>query len=555
MSLLERFFSEQHLEAIAAMLFHSVWQGAVMASVAGAILLITKRSAATLRYNLLLTLLLLFAMGAVCTYWSYLPGDEPSLSAAPEVTVLSIDDSNGESPMQGIMHWLHAHASFIVFIWLLVMIFRLAFIMTGYFRVQRLAEKHLVLPSREWQRRWRQLTEEMRIAVPVRLMESLVAKVPMVIGHFRPLVLVPAGMLMSLPPQEAEAILLHELAHIRRRDYLINLLQQAVECIFFFHPAVLWVGSLISEEREHCCDDMASKRNGDKRAYINALVSFYEKALPPATALSFRGKKYHLLGRIKRLINQRNKTLNIMEKIFLTVGLVIACFLVHAYANVNTSVSQNSKHYIMDTVPKAKREMQKAAERNQEEQQRQQQDTEQMRREIENAKQDAEEALEEAKAELEKKRAIRKNNDEKEINTDEIEKAISEAMREAEKAIQKLHEKGVSKEINKEVQKALSEARRELQEVRININDENINNEVQADVNLELSNLSKEVTALALEAAQLGLEKANLELSLSHDNGNGNNNVNRSGKMDRKEYRERKKQLREEYRNSQRNTD
>src|ERR1041384_7065410 len=108
----------------------------------------------------------------------------------------------------------------------------------------------------------------------------------------------------------------------------MNLLSQTIEGIFFFPPAVLWVGSLISEEREHCCDDIAAQRNGDKLIYINALVSFYEKALPPATALSFRGKKYHLLGRVKRLIHQRNKTLNIMEKIFLTAGLVVASFLV-----------------------------------------------------------------------------------------------------------------------------------------------------------------------------------------------------------------------------------
>ncbi len=80
------------------------------------------------------------------------------------------------------------------------------------------------------------------------------------IGHLRPVILMPVGLLAGLPAGQIELILLHELAHIRRCDYLVNLLQTSVENLLFYHPVVWWISGVIRAEREHCCDDWPWRR-------------------------------------------------------------------------------------------------------------------------------------------------------------------------------------------------------------------------------------------------------------------------------------------------------
>ena len=102
---------------------------------------------------------------------------------------------------------------------------------------------------------------------------------PVVIGHLKPVILIPLGCLAGLPADQVEAILLHELAHIRRSDYFVNFLQNITESIFFFNPGLLWISSLIKEERENCCDDIALEQTKNKRGLVQALISFKEQEL------------------------------------------------------------------------------------------------------------------------------------------------------------------------------------------------------------------------------------------------------------------------------------
>jgi beta-lactamase regulating signal transducer with metallopeptidase domain len=106
-----------------------------------------------------------------------------------------------------------------------------------------------------------ELSEQLHIKRSVQLLQSPVATVPAVVGFFKPVILFPAAMLAGLSPSEIEGILIHELAHIKRQDFLVNMLQHFIEMIFFFNPAVLWVSSLIKIERENCCDDIAVGTN------------------------------------------------------------------------------------------------------------------------------------------------------------------------------------------------------------------------------------------------------------------------------------------------------
>ena len=125
---------------------------------------------------------------------------------------------------------------------------------------------------------------------------------PAAIGWLRPVVLVPAGALAGLPSAQIEALLLHELAHIRRHDYLVNILQSAVEAVFFYHPAVWWISSHIRAERELCCDDIAVSITGDAVVYARALAEFDSARLIQPAVMAANGGS--LAGRIARLLGQ-----------------------------------------------------------------------------------------------------------------------------------------------------------------------------------------------------------------------------------------------------------
>src|SRR5205814_3969509 len=99
---------------------------------------------------------------------------------------------------------------------------------------------------------------------------------PCVLGWLKPIILVPISATTGLSPQQIEGILAHELAHVRRNDYLVNLAQTVVETVLFYHPAVWWISRTIRQEREHCCDDIAAQTAGDARGYARALVAMEE---------------------------------------------------------------------------------------------------------------------------------------------------------------------------------------------------------------------------------------------------------------------------------------
>ena len=103
-----------------------------------------------------------------------------------------------------------------------------------------------------WQRRLREIHQRLRISRPVLMLESGLTEVPVVIGFFRPVILMPLGLLTGFPAEHVEAFLIHELAHIRRCDYLVNLAQSFVEGLLFYHPAVWWISAQVRAERENC---------------------------------------------------------------------------------------------------------------------------------------------------------------------------------------------------------------------------------------------------------------------------------------------------------------
>jgi beta-lactamase regulating signal transducer with metallopeptidase domain len=156
--------------------------------------------------------------------------------------------------------------------------------------------------SGEWQRKLDGLIIRMRISRPVRLMVSSLAQAPAVVGWLRPAILMPVGALAGLPAEHIEALLAHELAHIRRHDYLINLLQGVAEAMLFYHPSVWWISNEIRAERELCCDDAAVAVCGDAFTYARALATMEsERPARLRTAMAANGGS--LVNRIRRLLD------------------------------------------------------------------------------------------------------------------------------------------------------------------------------------------------------------------------------------------------------------
>src|ERR1051325_3974886 len=140
-------------------------------------------------------------------------------------------------------------------------------LLQGCRRVHRLELEGIGLFDLAWLKTLEQLKHRLKVSRPVRLLKSARVDVPTVIGWLRPVILLPAASVAGLSPAPLEAILAHELAHIRRHDYAVNLIQNVIETLMFYHPAVWWISNCIREEREHCCDDLAVAAFGDRVRY------------------------------------------------------------------------------------------------------------------------------------------------------------------------------------------------------------------------------------------------------------------------------------------------
>ena len=196
---------------------------------------------------------------------------------------------------------LDAVLPFVVWGWLAGVTVLLARFAGGCWRVHRLRVAALAEAVSQWQSASERLAVRLRLDVAFRVVESGLVDAPGVIGWIRPVILLPVAVLTNLAPVQIEAILAHELAHIRRRDYAVNLLQTVAETLLFYHPRVWWVSARVREEREHCCDDVAVEVCGEPAAYAAALAELASWRTRE-TALAVGATDGSLLARVRRLL-------------------------------------------------------------------------------------------------------------------------------------------------------------------------------------------------------------------------------------------------------------
>ncbi len=340
-------------------LVHFLWQGVAIAAVAGIIFLLLRQRSANARYVGACVALLVIAGAPILTFVMLrlassasipshhslsaqaapslpeeqsprqsLPKDTKRIAPTSRPLVADLDQAPPSLPATG-NRILDPALPWIVLAWLVgsvVLAMRLA---GGWAVAQwmRRAGTHPV--AARWQRVLARLVARIRVSRPVQLLESAVAEVPTVIGWLRPVVLLPAGALAGLTPKQLEAILAHELAHIRRHDYLVNILQSAIEVVLFYHPAVWWISHRIRIEREHCCDDIAVAVSGDPLSYARALADLEQLRIPaPKPALAATGG--NLLARIHRLVSPLHRAETRCSWISGVLALTVPVLLVFA---------------------------------------------------------------------------------------------------------------------------------------------------------------------------------------------------------------------------------
>lgn len=342
--LLSEIVSEVTMDALGWTLLHFIWQGALLALLAAFFLTLTRNASANLRYAVACSVLLLMLLLPLSTFW-YLQASPDSFFASaesdlptpslisevvssPTVSVqknLSVESSNyywsaywREQMVRQVAPWL----PWCISLWLTGVLF-FSLRLLGGWQYARSLKSRGTQPLRESIKlQLNETLQQFSLLRPVTILESALVQVPTALGWLQPVIILPTSVLTGLTTEQLRAVVAHELAHLRRHDYVINLLQSVVETLLFYHPAVWWLSQRIRDERENCCDDIAVALHGDAVAYARTLVKLENlRADAPPLALAATGGK--LLSRILRLVQTPPSKTNPLG-LWLATGIVLA---------------------------------------------------------------------------------------------------------------------------------------------------------------------------------------------------------------------------------------
>jgi GWxTD domain-containing protein len=361
MNLLSRFAEFPMIHVLGWTLLHFCWQGALVAILLASVLGVLRERSADLRYAAACIALVLMAVLPALTFARLLTGEHRigahTTALVPETSTYSIlrtDLAARTEPwLERLAGQLDRSLPWVTAVWFAGVLLLLGRLEIGLLVTRRMrsyttqpapAELHALLNN---------LRQRLGVPHAVRLVQSALVQVPTVIGWLRPMILLPVGCMAGLSPVQVEAVIAHELAHIRRHDYLVNLLQSVLEALLFYHPAVWWVSNQVRKEREHCCDDLAVRVSGDSLAYAKALSFLEERRFTaPAVALGANGGV--LAMRIRRLLGSKQvpaashtAAITLLAILLFPVGFSIA-----GIARAQASQSQASENSAASTGPK-----------------------------------------------------------------------------------------------------------------------------------------------------------------------------------------------------------
>jgi GWxTD domain-containing protein len=329
MNLPAEWFQAPVFQGLGWALVHFLWQGALITLVAAGVLYLCR--SARMRYGVACSAMVAMFAAFVATFVLSIPGKRMAGRLDWMMAASSgLRGTAGAGESAGVlMDRIQPFLPWIVGFWLTGALVFGVYRLGGWMAAQRMRRVAGAVPF-PWQKRLNELAQRIGVSRTVILLQSSMAEVPFLIGVLRPAILLPAGLLTGLPPEQLEAILLHELSHIRRWDYLTNLLQTVVESALFYHPAVWWISRLIRSERELCCDDMVVAAQNDARSYASALVRLEElRRVRREPALAATGGE--LMKRIRRLLQSSEEPRTATPiAVSLAIAAGMACVLAGA---------------------------------------------------------------------------------------------------------------------------------------------------------------------------------------------------------------------------------
>lgn len=332
-------FSEELMHALGWSLIHSLWQGAVIALLLAMVLLFFRKSSSKFRYRLSVgSLFLIFGLfiGTFVFFYSNanLQKAEKTIIEHDEFIEFIVETTNVSRAentdfLTAYVDYFNTHLPFVVTLWLMgMMVFALRFL-GGLAYTQRLKHSQNLPMAFEWEEVMMEIKTRLKITQNIQLVESKLVSVPMVIGYLKPMILLPIGVVNQLSISEVEAVMAHELAHIKRYDYLVNIIQSIIETLLFFHPAIWWISGEIRRERENCCDDLALGIV-DNLTFAKALATLEQFRLnsiyqrKPQFSMAAITSKNQLLNRVQRILNQPQKNQHNFRGFFAALILAIS---------------------------------------------------------------------------------------------------------------------------------------------------------------------------------------------------------------------------------------
>ncbi|MCK5226501.1 MAG: M48 family metalloprotease, partial [Planctomycetes bacterium] len=325
METLQNIFQAEIIQKLGWTLAHFVWQATTIALILAAILKLLHKSSANLRYIITcMALALIVVMPAVtirmidvssniivpinrsATELPKTNTDTQTFLEIPQIEpTIKITASSRISLKDKFIETIEPVLPYSVAGWLAGVFGLSLWHLGGWRQLQKLRKKMLKNVPYQIAVTTKKLSHMLGIKKTINIAESALVEVPTVIGHLKPIILLPASALTGLSVQQIEAILAHELAHIKRHDYLVNILQTVVEILGFYHPAVWWVSHKIRAERENCCDDIAVNLCSDKVCYARALTTM-EEIRTDKLSLAVAASGGNLLMRIRRLLGKES---------------------------------------------------------------------------------------------------------------------------------------------------------------------------------------------------------------------------------------------------------
>lgn len=304
MTTFAQWIAPETIRLVALALLHFLWQGAALAALAYLAMSLCRSASA--RYMAGVSALTLMLVAPVATFFALQGPSQTDPRAAVTGATPAPVDSETASPMTALKHGpKESSGAPAYFLWLVEGWFAGVVLLSlrsagGFLLVERLRRSESAAVSGQILDLCRNLQRRMGLTRVVRYCQSLQLDAPAVAGWIRPVVLLPVTALTGLDEIQLEAVIAHELAHIRRYDAFVNLFQVAAETVLFYHPAVWWLGKRIRAERENCCDDEAVALCGSPVIYARALAHMAEWKAAPQLAMA--ANRQPLVERIARLL-------------------------------------------------------------------------------------------------------------------------------------------------------------------------------------------------------------------------------------------------------------